>query len=291
MSVIQWFPGHMAKAKREAIENRKMVDIIIEMVAARIPESSRNPLMDEIAGNKPRLIILNKADLADKSMTDQWLQHFNKENEQSAIAIDVFDRSDLTRVKKVLRDMMAEKMALRKEKGINPRAIRLMILGIPNVGKSTFINQMIRKNRAKTANKPGVTQQQQWLKIDKDFELLDTPGILWHKFEDPLVGTKLALTGAIKDTLFHKDDIALYALGVFINNYPGRIKAAYHISEEEHGDHLPDLLMALTKKLNFDDDYGRGSEKLIYDVRDGRLGGYTLDQVPTSLEEPSEVEE
>src|SRR5699024_7342123 len=124
-----------------------------------------------------------------------------------------------------------------------------------------------------------------------DFELLDTPGILWHKFEDPVVGTKLALTGAIKDTLFHKDDIALYALDVFLENYPGRVDAAYNINEEKQTDHLPDLLMSLTKKMNFDDEYGRGSEKLIYDVRDGRLGSYTLDEAPASPLQADEVEE
>lgn len=289
---IQWFPGHMAKAKREAIENRNMVDIVLELVDARIPESSRNPLMDEIVGNKPRLIILNKADLADRSMTDSWLAYYSQtEKNQQAVAINTFSQSDITRTKKIIKQMMAEKMATRKEKGLKPRAIRLMVLGIPNVGKSTFINQMIKKNRAKTANKPGVTKQQQWLKIGDDFELLDTPGILWHKFEDQSVGVKLALTGAIKDTLFHKDEIALQALAFFINNYPGRLEETYRISENIEDKDYPELLMDLTKKLNYGDDYERASEKLIFDVRDGKLGTYTLDQIPGSALETRMAED
>lgn len=280
---IQWFPGHMAKAKREAIENRKMVDIVIELVDARLPESSRNPLVDEIVGNKPRLVILNKSDLADRAATDKWLDYFNNsQNGQQAVAISAMNQSDMNRVKKMLKNLMAGKMADLAKKGVKPRAIRLMVLGIPNVGKSTFINQMIRKNRAKTANRPGVTTAQQWLKIGKDFELLDTPGILWPKFEDPEVGLKLALTGAIKDTLYHKDDVALYALRFFTEQYPGRVSEAYRL-DEKAGESLPDFLMALTKQMNFGEDYDRASEKLIFDIRNGKLGAYTLDIPPLHL--------
>ena len=279
--VIQWFPGHMAKAKRQAIENRNMVDIVLELVDARIPISSRNPLMDEIVGGKPRLIILNKADLADSNMTNDWLEYFNHpEHNQKAIAVNAFSQSDIKRTKKIIKEMMIEKMAAREARGIKPRAIRLMVLGIPNVGKSTFINQMIKRNRAKTANKPGVTQHQQWLKIENDFELLDTPGILWHKFEDQAIGMKLALTGAIKDTLFHKDDIALYALELWTNRYPGRLKQVYRLDESLGKESYPDMLMALTEQLNFGDEYDRASEKLIFDIRDGKLGTFTLDEVP-----------
>ncbi|WP_062532926.1 ribosome biogenesis GTPase YlqF [Jeotgalibaca dankookensis] len=279
--VIQWFPGHMAKAKRQAIENRNMVDIVLELVDARIPISSRNPLMDEIVGGKPRLIILNKADLADSNMTNDWLEYFNHpEHNQKAIAVNAFSQSDIKRTKKIIKEMMIEKMAAREARGIKPRAIRLMVLGIPNVGKSTFINQMIKRNRAKTANKPGVTQHQQWLKIENDFELLDTPGILWHKFEDQAIGMKLALTGAIKDTLFHKDDIALYALELWTNRYPGRLKQVYRLDESLGKESYPDMLMALTEQLNFGDEYDRASKKLIFDIRDGKLGTFTLDEVP-----------
>ncbi|AQS53096.1 Ribosome biogenesis GTPase A [Jeotgalibaca dankookensis] len=279
--VIQWFPGHMAKAKRQAIENRNMVDIVLELVDARIPISSRNPLMDEIVGGKPRLIILNKADLADSNMTNDWLEYFNHpEHNQKAIAVNAFNQSDIKRTKNIIKEMMIEKMAAREARGIKPRAIRLMVLGIPNVGKSTFINQIIKRNRAKTANKPGVTQHQQWLKIENDFELLDTPGILWHKFEDQAIGMKLALTGAIKDTLFHKDDIALYALELWTNRYPGRLKQVYRLDESLGKESYPDMLMALTEQLNFGDEYDRASEKLIFDIRDGKLGTFTLDEVP-----------
>lgn len=280
--VIQWFPGHMAKAKRQAIENRKMVDIVIELVDARLPISSRNPLMDEIAGNKPRLLILNKGDLADPEMTREWMKYYNGQDNQNAIAISAMDQNDIKQTKKVLKTMMAPKMAALAEKGVKPRAIRLMVLGIPNVGKSTFINQMIKKNRAQTANKPGVTKAQQWLKIENDFELLDTPGILWHKFEDEEIGLKLALSGAIKDTIFHNDDVALFALKFFLSHYPTRITEAYKVKEKNWEDSLPELLMEITKKMNFGEDYERGSEKLIFDIRDGKLGTYTLDDPPIS---------
>lgn len=285
--VIQWFPGHMAKAKRQAIENRKMVDIVIELVDARLPDSSRNPLMDEIVGNKPRLLLLNKADLADKGRTNEWIKFYsNHPTHPQVLAISAMDQGDIKRTKKVLKEMMSSKMSALAEKGVKPRAIRLMVLGIPNVGKSTFINQMIKKNRAQTANKPGVTKAQQWLKIGNDFELLDTPGILWHKFEDQEIGLKLALTGAIKDTLFHKDDVALFGIKYFLTEYPGRIGDAYKIDEEIGNDSLPELLMELTKKMNYGEDYERGSEKLIFDIRDGKLGSYTLDVPPLSVSHP-----
>ena len=288
--VIQWFPGHMAKAKRQAIENRKMVDIVIELVDARLPDSSRNPLMDEISGNKPRLLVMNKADLADKTATTEWVKYYSSQlGHQKAIAITSMDQNDIKYTKKVLKEMMAPKMAALAEKGVKPRAIRLMVLGIPNVGKSTFINQMIKRNRARTANTPGVTKAQQWLKIENDFELLDTPGILWHKFEEPSIGQKLALSGAIKDTIFHNDDIALFALKYFLSHYPGRVQEYYKVEEEIVEESLPELLMEITKKMNFGEDYERGSEKLIFDIRDGKLGSFTLDTPP--IVEPSiEVE-
>lgn len=282
MAVIQWYPGHMAKAKREAIEKRKMVDIIIELVDARIPESSRNPMVDEISGNKPRLILLNKADLADANETQKWLSYYNSRDarEQRAAAITAHDQKDIKKVKAILKEMAAPKMQALADKGVKSRPIRLMVLGIPNVGKSSFINHMIGKNKAQTGDRPGVTKAQKWLKIGAEFELLDTPGILWPKFEDPEVGQKLAVTGAIKDTLFHKDDVVLDAIRFFMEKYPGRFEERYGVSEAEGEEALPDFLMAITAKLNFGDDYDRACERILYDLRNKRLGTFTLDQAP-----------
>ena len=287
--LIQWFPGHMAKAKREALEKLKMVDLVIELLDARLPESSRNPLIDDIIGNKPRLIVLNKADLADKTATKEWVEYFKQDNKaQRAVSISTLNNKDVENIKRELKAMMAHKTQAMIAKGVKPRAIRLMILGIPNVGKSTLINKLMQKNRAQTGNRPGVTKGQQWLKIGGDFELLDTPGILWPKFEDQLIGQKLALTGAIKDTVFHKDDVALFALRHFMQYYPGRLQAFYKVDENEFEGAVPDLLMELTTKLRFGEDYSRASERIIFDIRGGKLGPYTLDQVPVKLAEAGE---
>lgn len=295
MAHIQWYPGHMAKAKREAIENRKMVDIIIELVDARIPESSRNPIVDEISGNKPRLILLNKADLADPKETQKWLAYYNskKGNELRAAAISSHDQRDISRVKAILKEMAAAKMQALAEKGVKGRPIRLMVLGIPNVGKSSFINQMIGKKKAQTGDRPGVTKAQKWLKIGAEFELLDTPGILWPKFEDQEVGQKLAMTGAIKDTLFHKDDVVLDTIRFFMEKYPGRFEERYGVEEESGKEALPQYLMDITAKLGMGEDYERACERILHDLRNKRLGTFTLDSSPanpvsTRYEEDSE---
>lgn len=283
MEIIQWFPGHMAKAKREAIEKRKMVDIIIELVDARIPESSRNPLIDEISGNKPRLILLNKADLADPEETKKWVAYFNSSqrgSEHKAAAISSLNQQDIKKVKNLLKEIQIPKLQALAEKGVQVRPIRLMVLGIPNVGKSSFINHMVGKNRAETANRPGVTKAQKWMKIGKEFELLDTPGILWPKFEDQQVGQKLALTGAIKDTLFHRDDVILEALRFFLTKYPGRIAARYGVKEEDALESLPEFLMEITKKFGYGEDYDRACERILHDIRNKKLGAFTLDAVP-----------
>lgn len=288
--LIQWFPGHMAKARREAIEKLKLVDLVIELLDARLPESSRNPLIDQIIGNKPRLIVLNKADLADKVQTEEWLKYYNQEEKQQhAIAISTLNPKDMQALKKELKEMMAPKMKKMADKGVKPRAVRLMILGIPNVGKSTLINKLLTKNRAQTGNRPGVTKGQQWLKIGNDFELLDTPGILWPKFEDQVIGKKLALTGAIKDTLFHKDEVALFALSYFLKYYPGKLQEFYKVDEKTFAENTAEFLIGLTAKLGFREDYGRASEKIIFDIRNGKLGLYTLDLVADS-EDTEEVE-
>lgn len=281
MSTIQWFPGHMAKAKREAIEALKQVDIVVEIVDARLPESSRNPLIEEIRGNKKHLFILNKADLADAQQTAKWIQYYKEQN-SSCLPLQAKEGKGLVQVKQELKKLMSVEFQKWEAKGIRPRPTRLMVLGIPNVGKSTFINRMIQKNQAETANKPGVTKGQRWLKIGKDFELLDTPGILWPKFEDTQIGQKLALTGAIKDTLLHMDDIALFAIDFFKASYPSVFMKAYRLTEADLTLEAPDLLMKMTKNLGLKEDYDTASQRIVYDIRGGKLGRYTLDLPPVS---------
>ena len=276
---IQWFPGHMAKAKREAKEKLNLVDIVIELVDARIPESSRNPLIDEIVGNKPRIMVLNKADLADSAKTQAWINYYQSQGIQ-ALAIDAQHGKGLKQLEKQCQALMSDYFAKQAAKGVKPRAIRLMILGIPNVGKSTLINRFVGKNQAITGNKPGVTKAQRWLKVGRNFELLDTPGILWPKFDDPLVGKKLALTGAIKDQLVHMDDLALYLLELVLGNNPEVLKQRYRLTEQECQLPLVELLLVITKRLGFKEAYDQASTKLVIDYRQHQLGSLTLDQVP-----------
>jgi len=218
MATIQWYPGHMAKAKREAIEKLKLVDVVIELVDARIPESSRNPIIEEIKGQKKQLILLNKVDLADPSQTKRWNDYFTSQGIK-VLTTEAKDGKGIKQVKAAIKELMAPVFEKNLEKGIRPRPIRLMVLGIPNVGKSTFINKLIKKNVANTANKPGVTKKQQWLKLNKDIELLDTPGILMPKFDNQEIGKKLSLIGSIKDDITPLDDVSLYLIELLKHNY------------------------------------------------------------------------
>ena len=207
MAIIQWFPGHMAKALRQVKENLKLVDVVLELVDARLPESSRNPQLKDLLQDKPSIIVLTKMDLADPKETRKWIEYYEKMG-QPAVAINSVQGS-LKVIDKKIKEVLAEKLANKKARGILSQRIKVMCIGIPNVGKSTLLNHLVKKNVAQVGNRPGVTKSQQWLKAGKDLQLLDTPGILWPKFEDPIVGKKLALTGAIKDTLYAKDDVAL----------------------------------------------------------------------------------
>ena len=275
---IQWFPGHMAKARREVSEKLKFVDIVFELVDARLPISSRNPMLDQLLQQKPRLILINKADLADPVQTKKWEQYFQAQG-YLALAINAQDNQGVKAIVPTAKQVLKEKIARDKARGLKPRAIRAMVIGIPNVGKSTLMNRLVGKKIAQTGNKPGVTKGQQWLRFGTDLELLDTPGILWPKFEDPEIGKKLALTGAIKDQLIHLDDIALYGLGFFARYYPERIANRYQLKAEEEALLAPDLLMKITEKRGYKDNYDRGSELVVFDIRQGKLGRYTLDRV------------
>ncbi len=278
---IQWFPGHMAKARRQVTEKLKLVDIIIELVDARIPLSSRNPMIDEIINHKPRLVLLNKADMADPNMTQQWIAYF-KDKGIVALAVNAQEGKGLTEIVQSCKVILKEKFDRMKAKGMRPRAIRAMIVGIPNVGKSTLINRLAKKNIAKTGNTPGVTKAQQWIKVGKELELLDTPGILWPKFEDEAVGYKLALTGAIKDTILNLQDIAVYGLRFLSTHYPNRLKDRYAfdtISEDvvELFDHIGKKRGCLVSGGHVD--YDKTAEVIIRDIRGVQLGPITFDSV------------
>lgn len=275
---IQWYPGHMAKAKREFQEKLKLVDVVLELVDARIPQSSRNPDLDSIIGDKPRVVILMKADLADPAQTEKWAAYFESQGVPT-VSIDAQEGRDVQKVQQAAKKALTEQMKKRAEKGMKPRAIRAVIVGIPNVGKSTLINRMARKKVAQTGNKPGVTKAQQWIKYGKELELLDTPGILWPKFEDQEVGKRLALTGAIRDRLLYMDDIALYGMELLRKYYPGELAKRYRLDESEEELELPELLMRISEKRGFRDDYDRAAEMLVFELRRGQLGRVTLDRI------------
>jgi ribosome biogenesis GTPase A len=282
---IQWFPGHMAKARREVTEKLKLVDIIFELVDARLPLSSRNPMIDEVVGQKIRLLILNKADMADESQTKKWIQYFENEGHR-AIAINSFDAKGVQLVIKVARELLVEKWERMRSRGIKPRAIRAMIVGIPNVGKSTLINRLAKKNLAKTGNTPGVTKAQQWIKVEKELDLLDTPGILWPKFEDQSVGYKLALTGAIKDTITNMEDLAVYGLRFLAEHYPKRMEERYQLTEVDEDlvktfDHIGKLRRTFGSGGEID--YDQVAELVVRDIRGEHLGKLTFDMVEDTI--------
>lgn len=217
-------------------------------------------------------------DLADPAETKKWINYYESMG-QPAIAVNS-NSGNLKIIEKKIKEILADKLQSRKEKGIQNQKLRAMCIGIPNVGKSTLLNHLVKKNVAQTGNRPGVTKAQQWLKAGKDLQLLDTPGILWPKFEDPLVGKKLALTGAIKDTLYSKDDVALYAVEHFIHTNPDALAQRYRLTESEIEDTTVETLLAITRNMGFKEDYDRASERLIFEIRKGKLGRYTLDKTP-----------
>ncbi|MGG3800149.1 ribosome biogenesis GTPase YlqF [Metabacillus fastidiosus] len=277
---IQWFPGHMAKARRQVTEKLKYIDIVFELVDARLPMSSRNPMIDEIVSVKPRIVLLNKADMADEKVTNEWIAYF-KQKDIPALAIDSQTGTGLKQIITLSKVILREKFDRLAAKGVKPRAIRALIIGIPNVGKSTLINRLANKNIAKTGNRPGVTTAQQWVKVGKELELLDTPGILWPKFEDQLVGLKLATTGAIKDTILNLQEITVYALKFLKENYPERLKERYGIEQFDDEDIVP-LFDEIGKKRGClmsggYIDYDKTSELVLRELRSEKLGRLTFE--------------
>ena len=276
MATIQWFPGHMSKARRQVQENIKHVDFVTILVDARLPLSSQNPMLTKIVGDKPKLMILNKADLADPIRTKEWRDFYESQGLKT-LAINSKEQSTVKKVTDIAKILMSDKIAKLRGRGIQKETLRTMIIGIPNAGKSTLMNRLAGKKIAVVGNKPGVTKGQQWLKSNKELEILDTPGILWPKFEDELDGLKLALTGAIKDQLLPMDEVTIFGLNYFKTYYPDRLKERFKSINLE--DEAPEIIMALTQKLGYRDDYDRFYNLFVKEVRDGKLGRYTLDIV------------
>ena len=227
---IQWFPGHMAKAKREIKEHIKQVDLVIELLDARIPYSSTNPMVDEIVGDKPRLILLNKSSIADPKVTKEWMDYYKNLGILS-LDIDSISLYNIKNIKKYAFLALKDLFLKREQKGIKSKQIKALIIGIPNVGKSTLINCLAKRKAVKVGDKPGVTKSQTWIKVDEDLFLLDTPGILWPKFEDQIVGLKLAMCGSIKDEILDMEYITDEALRYLSQNYPNLLIEGYNLSE------------------------------------------------------------
>lgn len=275
----QWYPGHMTKAKRMMQENIKLIDLIIEVVDARIPRSSRNPDIDELGKNKARLILLNKADLADERENEKWAQYF-QEKGYYTVKLNAKSGAGIKNVLPAIMESCQEKLERDRKRGIKNRPVRAMVVGIPNVGKSTFINAFAGKACTKTGNKPGVTKGKQWIRINKNVELLDTPGILWPKFEDQSVGAKLAMVGSIKDEILNLDELSLELLGCLHEFYKGLLEKRYELTESD------DRLSMLTQiaenrkciQKGNELDYVKAANIFLEEFRNGKIGRITLER-------------
>lgn len=275
---IQWYPGHMTKAKRMMQEDIKLIDIVVELLDARAPLSSKNPDIDELAKNKYRLVLLNKYDLADSKVTAEWEKYF-KSKGYFVLCLDSRKNTGMKAVTDVIQEACKEKIERDRKRGIINRPIRAMVVGIPNVGKSTFINSYAKKACTKVGNKPGVTKGKQWIRIGKNVELLDTPGILWPKFEDQNVGMKLAYIGSINDEIITKSELALSFIDFLKNSYCNALKDRYNIdSEGKNYEMLSDIALARKCLLKGSEpDLDKASNILFEDFRSGRLGRISLE--------------
>ena len=275
---IQWYPGHMTKAKRQMTEDIKLIDLVIELVDARIPMSSRNPDIDSLAKGKSRIILLNKSDLSDGRANAAWIEYFNQRG-ILAVEIDSRNKGSLKSIKSLVCKACADKKEKDRKKGIINRPVRAMVAGIPNVGKSTFINSYAGKSCAKTGNKPGVTKGKQWIRLNKDVELLDTPGILWPKFEDENVGTNLAFIGSINDQVINLTELCSELIMFLKSRYPDALKSRYG---ELEGDDAESIIASVAgvrgclKKGN-EPDYDKAVAIILDDFRAGKLGRITLE--------------
>ena len=278
---LQWYPGHMTKAKRQMQEDLKLIDLIIELVDARIPLSSRNPDIDELGKNKTRLILLNKSDLADERYNEQWSAYFQKKGFYE-VKVNAKSGAGLKSIQGVIQEACKAKIERDRRRGIKNRPIRAMVVGIPNVGKSTFINSYAGKACAKTGNKPGVTKGKQWIRLNKTLELLDTPGILWPKFEDQEVGKRLAFIGSIKDEILNLEELSLELLDYIRTNYPGLLNTRYGIEEEGTPVSLLEAVADKRKCLirGQEIDYAKAAGIVMEEFRNGKIGRITLEFPP-----------
>ena len=280
---IQWYPGHMTKAVRMMEENIKIIDLVIELVDARIPESSRNPDIDRLAKNKLRLVILNKSDLADERMNTEWINYYESKG-IAAICYNSKSRNTSAALNKKLEEVCREKKERDKKRGILNRSVKAMIVGIPNVGKSTFINNLAKRNAAVTGNKPGVTKGKQWIHIGKDLDLLDTPGILWPKFEDERIGMHIGFIGSINDEIISLEELSLEMIKELRNIAPGALEKRYgeSITNDLTEYQVLEQIAIVRKcfKKGEEPDMKKASDLLLDDYRSGRLGRITLEKPP-----------
>ena len=273
---IQWFPGHMAKARREIAERVKIVDMVIELVDGRAPYSSKNPMFDEIIKNKPRLIVMTKKDLSDSVKVTRWMKYYQSLGYQT-ISVNLKNFNDYQKIISICQETLKEKMEKERQKGLKPRAVRAMVLGIPNVGKSTFINRLASRKATVTGNRPGVTKAQQIIRINNDFELFDTPGVLWPKFESEFIARNIALVGSIKSTILPLDELMIYAFKYIETNYPGSLDARYGIGtidfDEDWIEPTFEKIAASRhlKKVRGETDYDRVIDIVLKDLLDGVL--------------------
>ena len=280
---IQWFPGHMTRTRRRIVDRLPLVDLVAEIIDARIPISSRNPELDGIIAEKPRLVVLNKADIADEEATKLWLAHFQKQG-VAAIAVDCKSGRGVGRFVPLLRELLKDKIAAWEQRGMANRAVRVMVVGIPNCGKSSFINRMARGGKAKAEDRPGVTRDQQWFVIDGGAQLLDTPGVLWPKFEDQAVAQRLAFTGAIRDEVLDSEELACGLLTILHRQYEPMLRERYKLTGELPEDAY-ELLELIGRKRGMLVSGGevnteRASIMLLDEFRGGKLGRITLEMPP-----------
>lgn len=276
---VQWYPGHMTKARRMMVEDVKLIDLVIELLDARAPLSSRNPDIDGIAKGKSRLVLLNKSDLADPKKNEAWLNYF-REKGMISVLVDSRNRNGFGVINRSIEEACRAKTERDRKRGIINRPVRAMVVGIPNVGKSTFINTMCKKASAKTGNKPGVTKGKQWIKLNKGVELLDTPGILWPKFENDMIGERLAYIGSINDEIVDGTELAMGLISYIAGNYPGMLYSRYETCEDkETAVILSDIAIKRgCIKKGGEPDYSKAADIVLDDFRGGRLGKITLEE-------------
>lgn len=291
---IQWFPGHMAKARRQVDEKLKQVDVVFELLDARLPLSSRNPMIDDLVKRKPRLVLLTKCDLADEKVNKSWIDYFRTRG-ISVLPIDAQTGKGVGQIQPAAEKLLTSLFAAREKKGIRSRRVRAMVLGIPNVGKSSLINRLAKRSATVTGDRPGVTKAQQWIRIGQTLELLDTPGILWPKFDDPQVGLRLAASGAIKEEILPLEEVALYAVQYLARRYPHLLAERYKLQNLADLQGV-ELMEEIGKKRGClqkggEINYEKAAEIILNDLRSGRIGRISLEIPEDWAQEGEETDE